>query len=74
MELGGWALEYQLPRGCRVMVASPTNYTDYPPAGYNAISPYHLDADFRFSIPLYLKDLLNDLKLALFHLTPNTYA
>ena len=51
-----------------------TDRAAYPPEGFVAISREHMELGFRFPMPEYLKDLLNDLKLAPFQLTPNSYA
>ena len=64
----------RLPSSCYVMVPSPKDHTTFPPKGYVAISPQHLEYGLRFPILPYLVDLLYDLKLSPCQLTPNSYA
>lgn len=73
-KLEAWAQEFSFPLGCRANVPAATDRAAYPPEGFVAISREHIELGFRFPVPGYLKNLLNDLKLALFQLTPNSYA
>ena len=49
-ELRSCALECHLPCGTRVIVPSPDDYAVFPPAGFVAINPQHLE--FRLRFPL----------------------
>lgn len=73
-ELKSCASEYRLPCDSRLMVPSPDDHAAFPLAGYMAVSPQHLEFGFRFPLHPYLVAILNDLKLAPFQLTPNSYA
>ena len=73
-KLEAWAREVTIPLGCRANVPAGTDQAAYPPTGFIAISREHMELGFRFPIPGYLRDLLNNLKLAPFQLTPNSYA
>ena len=65
---------YHFPATCRVMVLSHHDHAADPPDGFIAISRQHVKIGFRFPVPPYLINLLNDLEIALFQLTPNSYA
>lgn len=73
-ELKSCASEYRFPCGARLMVPSPGDHAAFPPAGYVAVNPQHLEFGLRFPLHSYLVAILNDLKLAPFQLTPNSYA
>ena len=73
-ELVEIASEYRLPMGCKVMVPSAKCHAAYPPKGFTAVSPQHMELGLRFPIPDYLISLLNDLQLAPFQLTANSYS
>ena len=57
----------------RVYIPIEDCHAAYPPIGFAAISPQHLEFGFRFPVAPYLLNLLNELKLAPFQLTPNFY-
>ena len=65
---------FSLPKGCRAMVPKASDHAAFPPKGFFAISHQHIEAGFRFPVHPYLVALLNDLNLAPFQLTPNSYA
>jgi len=73
-ELRSCTSEYSLPCDSCVMVPSPGDHVAFPPTGFVAVSPQHLEFDLRFPFHPYLVTILNDLKLAPFQLTPNSYA
>jgi len=56
------------------MVTLPSDHAAFLPAGFVAVSPQHLEFGLRFPLHPYLVAILNDLKLAPFQLTPNSYA
>ena len=50
------------------------SHATYPPTGFIAISPQHLESGFRFPVAPYILSLLNKLKLTPFKRTPNSYS
>lgn len=55
------------------MLHSLSDHAAFPPHRYVAVSVQHLRHRLRFLVPGYLVNLLNQLKLNPFQLTPNSY-
>ena len=68
------AREFHFLTDCRMYVPAKSSHVAYPPSGFVAISPQHFELGFRFPLAPYLLKLLNELKLAPFQLTLNSYA
>ena len=66
--------KFRLLKDCRVYIHFLSYHATYPPTGFVAISPQLPKSRFRFPLAPYLLNLLNELKLAPFQLTPNLYA
>jgi len=72
-EVGTCTLKFCLSREYRVYIPSKDSHAAYPPIGFVAISPKHLKSGFRFPVAPYILNLLNEVKLTPFQLTPNLY-
>ena len=73
-EVADLARKLHIPPSCQAMLPTTSCHAAYPPKDFIAISLQHLESGFRFPVAPFLIDLLNDLKLAPFQLTPNSYA
>ena len=73
-EVSACAWEFRFPTDCLVYVPAESSHAAYPPSSFVAISPQHFESGFRFPLAPYLLKPLNELKLAPFQLTPNSYA
>jgi len=72
-DLDDYIKMYHIPKSCRIVMPSKKDHVTYPSRGFVAISPQHLLAGLRFLIPPFIINFLNQLKLAPFQLSPNSY-
>ena len=72
--MSAYAREFHFLADYRVFVPPESSHAAYPAIGFVAISPQHFESGFRLPLVPYLLELLNDLKLAPFQLTPISYA
>jgi len=72
-KVGACTREFRFPIDCRVYILSPSYHIAYPSTSSVTISPQHLESGFMFPLMPYLLNLLNELKLTLFQLIPNSY-
>lgn len=63
-ELVSIAQKYDFPLGCQVMKPDGDNHAAHPSPRFIAVNCQHLESGFKFPVPHYLIDLLNDLELA----------
>ena len=73
-EVVACAREFHFPADYQVYIPIENSHAAYPPTSFVAISPHYLEFGSRFPVIPYLLNLLNELKLAPFQLTPNSYA
>ena len=65
-EVAACAQEFCFPADCHVYIPAKSSHAAYPPSIFVAISPYHLESGFRFSVAPYILKLLNELNLVPF--------